>query len=90
MFACEGTQSISLYEAITLTAFAFLITSLNGNKKVSLSKRSEKFPGPQFEPDSGWPCAAKCFNVAIILFLSLNFESPWNPLTAAIPIFETK
>ena len=36
-----------------------------GNRKVSRNTRSEMFAGAQFVPDSGWPCAAKCFRVAM-------------------------
>ncbi len=86
LLACEGTPSISLYEAITLTTFALSITSLNGNKKVSRSNLSDTLTGAQFVPDSGWPCAAKCFKVAIKCFLSLKVASPWKPLVADTPI----
>ena len=37
-------------------------------------------------PDSGWPCAAKCFSVAMTRFLSWNVASPWKPRTAAMPM----
>ena len=32
--------------------------------------------GAQLVPDSGWPCAAKCFIVAMTCFLSRNVPSP--------------
>jgi len=39
-------------------------------------KRSETFAGAQFIPDSGWPCATKCFSVAITRVLSRKEPSP--------------
>ena len=48
------------------------IASLNGCRNVSRSTRIETFTGAQFMPDSGWPCAAKCFSVASTCFLSRN------------------
>ena len=36
------------------------------------ARAAETLAGAQFMPDSGWPCAAKCFSVAMTRFLSLN------------------
>ena len=59
-------------------------------RNVSRSTRIETFTGAQFVPDSGWPCAAKCFSVAMHARLSANVASPWKPRTAATPIRATR
>ena len=43
--ACDGTPSISLYEAITLIAPPSRIAAWNGAEKLSRSMRSETFTG---------------------------------------------
>ena len=67
--ACDGTPSISLYEAITLIAPPSAIASWNVYRNVSRSTRSETLTGAQFLPDSGWPWAAKCLSVAMTCLL---------------------
>ena len=62
--ACDGTPSISLYDGITLSAPPSTIARLNAGRKTSRSTRIDTLTGAQLVPDSGSPCAAKCFTVA--------------------------
>ncbi len=55
------------------------MAALNVERNVSRSTRIDTLTGAQLVPDSGWPCAAKCFSVAMTCRLSANRRVALEP-----------